>query len=336
MTAEPLWLFADQLGPHVHATDEHRDREVVLIESTKVLHRKRFHRQKLHIVWSGMRHLAAELGDRATLLQTDTYRTALERVGRPVVVHEPTSHAALAFVERLRKEGLVAEILPTPTFALPRADFQEWAGDRETFRMEDFYRSQRRRFDVLMEGGEPVGGKWNYDHENREPPPQGQGDARGRRPLAAARGRDRRPGPRRPRRPRPAHHRDGRPALVRRHRRRGPARAGALRPPPPAALRAARGRHAARRLGDGALAAVRAAQPRPAAAARRRPRGRGGVPDRRRTAGQRRGLHPAGDRLARVHLAPVLALRARLPREERPARPHAAARLVRASWTPTP
>jgi deoxyribodipyrimidine photolyase-related protein len=174
MTAEPLWLFADQLGPHVHATEEHRDREVVLVESTKVLHRKRFHRQKLQIVWSGMRHLAAELGDRATLLQTPTYRDALEQIGRPVVVHEPTSHAAHAFVEQLRKEGLVAEILPTPTFALPRADFQEWAGDRETFRMEDFYRSQRRRFDVLMEGGEPVGGKWNYDHENREPPPKGK------------------------------------------------------------------------------------------------------------------------------------------------------------------
>ena len=30
MTAEPLWLFADQLGPHVHGTDAHREREVVL------------------------------------------------------------------------------------------------------------------------------------------------------------------------------------------------------------------------------------------------------------------------------------------------------------------
>lgn len=172
MTPEPLWLFADQLGPHVRA--EHPHREVVLVESTKVLHRKRFHRQKVHIVWSGMRHLAAELGDRATLLQVPTYRDALERVGRPVVVHEPTSHAALAFVEQLQKEGLVARILPTPTFALPRAEFREWAGDRQRFLMEDFYRSQRRRFDILMEGGEPVGGKWNYDHANREPPPKGK------------------------------------------------------------------------------------------------------------------------------------------------------------------
>ena len=60
MTAEPLWLFADQLGPHVHSTDEHCDREVVLVESARVLRRKRFHRQKVHLVLSGMRHLAAD------------------------------------------------------------------------------------------------------------------------------------------------------------------------------------------------------------------------------------------------------------------------------------
>ncbi|WP_300007836.1 cryptochrome/photolyase family protein [Pseudonocardia sp.] len=167
----PLWLFADQLGPHVH--DAHHDREVVLVEAGRVLRRRPFHRQKLHLVLSGMRHLADELGDRATYLRTDTYREALERIGRPVVVHEPTSHAAAAFVERLHAEGLVEEILPTPTFALSRTAFDEWAGDRATFRMEDFYRAQRRRFEVLMDGDEPAGGRWNFDADNREPPPRG-------------------------------------------------------------------------------------------------------------------------------------------------------------------
>jgi deoxyribodipyrimidine photolyase-related protein len=169
----PLWVFGDQLGPHVHSTDEHAHRQVVLVESERVLRRPGFHRQKLHLVLSGVRHLAAELGDRAIHLRTGGYREALERVGRPVVVHEPTSHAAADFVEELRKEGLVAEVLPTPTFALSRAAFDEWAGDRETFRMEDFYRAQRLRFHVLMEGGEPAGGRWNHDHDNREPPPKG-------------------------------------------------------------------------------------------------------------------------------------------------------------------
>jgi len=171
---EPLWLFADQLGPHVHATDDMRDREVVLVESTRALGRRRFHRQKLHLVLSGMRHLADELGDRARYLRADTYREALEQVGEPVVVHEPTSFAAADLVERLRKDGLVADVLPTPTFALSRTEFADWAGDRERFRMEDFYRAQRERFAVLMDGSEPVGGRWNLDGENRESPPKGR------------------------------------------------------------------------------------------------------------------------------------------------------------------
>jgi deoxyribodipyrimidine photolyase-related protein len=40
--------------------------------------------------------------------------------------------------------------------------------------MEDFYRDQRRRFGVLMTGSDPVGNRWNYDEENREPPPKNQ------------------------------------------------------------------------------------------------------------------------------------------------------------------
>src|SRR3712207_2020014 len=40
--------------------------------------------------------------------------------------------------------------------------------------MEDFYRDNRRRHDVLMDGAEPVGGRWNLDHDNREPPPSGE------------------------------------------------------------------------------------------------------------------------------------------------------------------
>ncbi len=171
MSDHPLWIFGDQLGAPFRA--EHAGRDVVLVESRRVLASRPFHRQKLHLVLSGMRHAAAALGDRATQLTAGTYREALERFGRPVVVHEPTSHAAADLVERLRQDGLVAEILPATQFALSRSEFGAWAGTRETFRMEDFYRDQRRRFDVLLDGGEPAGGKWNHDHDNREPPPKG-------------------------------------------------------------------------------------------------------------------------------------------------------------------
>ena len=171
--ATPLWLFGDQLGRHFHATPEHRGREVLLIESEAALARRPFHRQKLHLVLSAMRHLAEELGDRATLVRAGTYREGLARFGRPVLVHEPGSHAAERLVADLVEEGVVERELPTPGFIRPRRDFAAWAGGRGRLVMEDFYRDQRRRFGVLVEpDGEPVGGRWNLDRDNREPPPR--------------------------------------------------------------------------------------------------------------------------------------------------------------------
>ncbi|SIS17961.1 cryptochrome/photolyase family protein [Williamsia sterculiae] len=171
-TPAPLWLFADQLGPHIHGADHNVDREVVLVESRSALRRRAGHRQKAHLLLSGMRHLDDELGDRSAYLRADGYREALRELGRPVVVHEPSSRSAHDFVHRLVDEGLVAEVLPNPTFALSRADFEEWAGTNRRFVMENFYRSQRRRFSVLMDGDQPVGGSWNLDADNREPPPK--------------------------------------------------------------------------------------------------------------------------------------------------------------------
>jgi deoxyribodipyrimidine photolyase-related protein len=166
-------LFADQLGPHF--TDDH-DGDLLVVESRAVLRRRRFHRQKAHLVLSAMRHRVAELeeaGRSVTFLRADTYREALSRVDGPLEVVHPTSHAALRFVRRLaQRRGL--EVLPARGFVTAREDFTAWAQRRRQRRllMEDFYRDARRRHDVLMEGGEPAGGRWNFDAENREPPPR--------------------------------------------------------------------------------------------------------------------------------------------------------------------
>lgn len=168
-----LWLFGDQLGAHFYDAAAHKHREIVLIESTRALGRRPYHRQKLHLVLSAMRHLAAELGKRVTVVRAATYREGLLDFGRPVVVHEPGSHAAAGLVASLQQEGLVARVLATPGFVRSRTDFEQWAVSRRRFRMEDFYRDQRRAFDVLMESdGTPTGGRWSFDTANRRPPPK--------------------------------------------------------------------------------------------------------------------------------------------------------------------
>ncbi len=141
---------------------------MLLVESRAVLRRRRFHRAKAHLLLSGLRHRARELGDQAVFLQVDTYDEALEQLGEPLSVVQPTSYAADRFV---RERGI--PVVPEGRgYATTREDFAGWVAGRKRLLMEDFYRWQRVRFDVLMEGSEPVGGRWNLDHDNREPPPK--------------------------------------------------------------------------------------------------------------------------------------------------------------------
>jgi deoxyribodipyrimidine photolyase-related protein len=53
-------------------------------------------------------------------------------------------------------------------FLVAPAQFERWAGDRRSFTMEHFYRRQRQRLGVLMDhDGQPLGGRWNFDADNR-------------------------------------------------------------------------------------------------------------------------------------------------------------------------
>ena len=166
------WLFGDQLGPSF--LDE-PDQPVLMIEAHSVLRRRPFHRQKAHLVLSAMRHRAAELGDQVRYIVCDTYREGLAQVEDDLSVIQPTSWAALHLVDRLATERDL-ERLPARGYATSRADFNAWADARGGKRllMEDFYRDSRRRLDVLMDGADPVEGRWNFDTENREPPPKSE------------------------------------------------------------------------------------------------------------------------------------------------------------------
>nr|WP_281390617.1 cryptochrome/photolyase family protein [Sphaerisporangium rubeum] len=188
------WVFADQLGPHFLDSGE---QEVLLVEARGVLRRRRFHRQKAHLVLSALRHRAAELGERVRFVQAEGYGAALDEVGERVSVCHPTSHAALRFV-RGRPD---VEVLAARGFASTQEEFAAWVRSRgepedgadvvlgrleseadeakdvrgvgrRGLVMEDFYRSARRRLDVLMAGDGPAGGRWNFDSENRCPPPR--------------------------------------------------------------------------------------------------------------------------------------------------------------------
>ncbi len=182
MTGVSAWVLGDQLS-HDNPVLEGADR-VVMVESRAKLGAGRWHRQKLHLVLSAMRHFAAELEAkgvevdyrRARSLATGLRAHVREQRPEKVRLLRPHSRAGVETLGALER----VEVIDQTLFLTSPAQFADWAGDRKRLRMEDFYRWQRRRLDVLMDGREPVGGRWNFDTENREPPP---GDQRPPRPY---------------------------------------------------------------------------------------------------------------------------------------------------------
>ena len=144
---------------------------VLLIESSGRNAALPWHRWKLVLELSALRHFVAEL--RAAGYEVD-HRVAAsyaEGIGAHVAEFGPAvvyaQEAAEWGIGRSLRSPAPIEILPDRRFLTSRSDFQTWAKGRKLLRMEDFYRWQRKRLGVLMEKGQPVGGEWNLDRENR-------------------------------------------------------------------------------------------------------------------------------------------------------------------------
>ena len=88
---------------------------------------------------------------------------------RELVLTAPGDWRVLRALQATAREaGLPLEICDDRHFYTTVRDFAAHAQGRKSLRMEYFYREQRRRHGVLMDGGEPAGGRWNYDSENRQ------------------------------------------------------------------------------------------------------------------------------------------------------------------------
>lgn len=147
---------------------------VVLVESTALMARRPVHRRRLHAVLAGMRHLAADL--RAQGLEVVEHRGAASiaaalagHAGEDLVSALPNRRGA-----RDHLAGLGVRFVDSTQFLTSPERFARWASGRRTLVMEPFYREMRRAHGVLLDDrGEPLGGRWNFDAENRRPPKDG-------------------------------------------------------------------------------------------------------------------------------------------------------------------
>jgi len=165
------------------------DDTVVMAEVRDEATYVRHHKKKLAFVFSAMRHFAQELeeaGARVRYFRIEddadgphTLRSAVRAALTggaydEVVVTEPGEwHLAEDMKAWEDDFGIPVRILEDDRFLCSRKEFAAWAKGRSGLLMEHFYRLMRKRTGLLMSGGEPEGGRWNFDAENRDPAPDG-------------------------------------------------------------------------------------------------------------------------------------------------------------------
>jgi deoxyribodipyrimidine photolyase-related protein len=149
---------------------------LVLVESRWKAARRPYHRQKLALVLANQRHFALEQARRGVAVRyvaTDQpYAVALaaecETLG-PLAVLEPAERELRRDLAPLVERGALT-VLPHDGWLTDSAQFHAAVGPEPPWRLDRFYRAVRRSSGVLLEAdGEPRGGRWSFDAENRRP-----------------------------------------------------------------------------------------------------------------------------------------------------------------------
>lgn len=182
-----VWILGDQLRfdhPALAAAEQEVGRErvrVVLVESEARKRKLPYQRKKLVLLMSAMRHFAQALRERGVEAEHVRARDFRAGLRAHLERHRPAQLLTMAAADWAGRRwqtqraqaalGVPLRVLPNTQFLVGRHDPLPDAPAGKRVVMETFYRAMRTRFGLLMKGGEPEGGRWNFDAENREPLP---------------------------------------------------------------------------------------------------------------------------------------------------------------------
>ena len=158
------------------------DAEIFMAEVADEAGYVRHHQQKIVLVFSAMRHFAEKLKAQGRKVHYFAYgeNSSLTGMGdvlnhiadtlapQKIFVTEPGEYRLDKILRTWSAPaGTSLVITPDTRFIATHEAFATWA-DGAQLRMEYFYRDLRRQTGILMQDGEPIGGQWNYDADNRK------------------------------------------------------------------------------------------------------------------------------------------------------------------------
>ena len=164
----PYDRFTDRTGPLTEQPAENTG--IVIVESTAKAHRRPYHKKKLVLLISNMRHFALEQAERGCkviyFFSPKSHAMALLELQQTlplpdITVMQPAERELRLDIAEATKLGLKLSIVPDTTWFSTTEDFTRVYGaykEGRSYVMDRFYRVMRQKSDVLMQNGKPVGG----------------------------------------------------------------------------------------------------------------------------------------------------------------------------------
>jgi deoxyribodipyrimidine photolyase-related protein len=177
-----LVILGNQLFPLRHLPNADSV-QVFMAEDVGLCTYEKHHQQKIVLFLAAMRAYADELraaGYTVHYLELDTtdsrsyeakLAAAMEVAGATALQHFEIEDKAMEarLIQFAEERGVTRTELGTPMFTCSRETFSDYVSGKSRLLMGDFYKQQRRRLGILVdEDGEPHGGRWSFDAENRK------------------------------------------------------------------------------------------------------------------------------------------------------------------------
>ena len=168
--------------PHQLFQDPGLPGPVFLVEEFLFFRQYKFHKQKLVFHRASMKAYEKYLREQGYEVQYIESADPLSDVRRLIPELKNRGSESIAAFDvcdywlekRIRQGGLPAEFRPSPMFLNTREELDAYFRNKKRYFQTDFYIEQRKRREILLENGQPLGGKWTYDAENRLKYPKGK------------------------------------------------------------------------------------------------------------------------------------------------------------------
>ena len=158
--------------------------EVLMVESSNEAQHVWSHKARIALFLSAMRHFGEYLKDQGFALTYIQHspKSIVEELKSKIIdgkfTHlvcvEPGEWRLKQSIEVLAAElNLVLEMRQDTHFYCTHSEFKEWVANKKELRLEYFYRLMRKTHGILIDpDGNPEGGQWNFDRDNRKPFPK--------------------------------------------------------------------------------------------------------------------------------------------------------------------